>query len=117
MRVKYKYFLEDIRKGYNLPLLVTQDNYIFIQIKKGMYCLKQESLLAYNNLQQCLKPHGYSPVIGTHKLWEHKTRKNKFVLCVDDFGIKYFKKEDAEHILTCLGNHYKYKMDWKGENY
>ena len=57
MKVKYKYFPEDIRKRYHLPLLVTQDNYIYIPIKKGMYGLKQAALLAYDNLQQCLKPH------------------------------------------------------------
>ena len=117
IKVKYKYFPEEIWKHYNLPLLVTQDNYIYIQIRKGMYGLKQAALLAYDNLQQCLKPHGYTPVIGTHRLWEHKTRRTKFVLCVDAFGIKYFKKEDAEHLLTCPGKYYTYTTDWEEKNH
>ena len=39
------------------------------------------------------------------------------MLYVDDFGIKYFKKEDAEHLLTFLSKHYTYIMDWGGKNY
>ena len=58
MKVKYKYFPEDIQKRYSLHLLVTNDNYVLIRIKKGMYGLKQAALLAYDNLQQCLRPHG-----------------------------------------------------------
>ena len=46
MKIKYNYFLEYIRKCYNLPILVTQDKYIYIRIKKGMYSIKQVALLA-----------------------------------------------------------------------
>ena len=111
MKVKYMYFPEDIQKRYDLPLLVTQDNYIFICIKKGMYDLKQVALLAYDNLQECLIPYGYSPVIRTHGLWEHKSRPAKFVLCVNVFGIKYISNKDTENLLTCLGKYYPYTTD------
>ena len=32
--------------------------------------------------------------------------KNIFCQCVDDFGVKYFSKDDADHYLDFLKNHY-----------
>ena len=50
-------------------------------------------------------------------MWGHATRKTKFCLCVDDFGVKYFSKADAEHLLQALGQHYTYTSDWSGQNF
>ena len=47
----------------------------------------------------------------------HDTRPTIFCLCVDDFGIKYFSKEDANHLFQALGQHYKYTVDWKGTHF
>ena len=117
MKVKIKYFPPDIIQRYNLQQLVTSEGYVFIKIKKGMYGLKQAALLAYNNLKQTLAPYGYHPVEGTVGLWKHMSRPTKFCLCVDDFGIKYYSKEDAQHLLDSLSNHYKITTDWEGQNY
>ena len=46
--------------------------------------------------------HGYRPIFGTTGMWEHKTRQTKFCVCVDDFGINYFNKDNTEHLLGCL---------------
>ena len=46
MKVKYKYFPENIRNRYELDKKVTPDGYIFIRIKRGMYGLKQAAILA-----------------------------------------------------------------------
>ena len=89
MKVKYKYFPENIRNRYELDKKVTPDGYIFIRIKRGMYGLKQAEILAYCHLQEKLLQYGYKPIVGTVGLWEHKTRPTKFCVCVDDFGIKY----------------------------
>ena len=40
IRVKYHYFLQDIKDRYNLDLKVTPSRYIYIKIKKGMLKLK-----------------------------------------------------------------------------
>ena len=64
-----------------------------------------------------MKQYGYRPVLGTTGMWEHETRCTKFCFCVDDFVIKYFSKEEAQHLLDFLGKHYKYTTDWKGKNY
>ena len=80
-----------------------------------MYGLKQAAVLAYNQLKEKLLPKGYSPVNGTVGLWNHSTRKTQFCLCVDDFGIKYFNKNDADHLLRAIGDHYTYTTDWDGK--
>jgi hypothetical protein len=36
---------------------------------------------------------------------------------VDDFGVKYVKKEDMDHLVTTIGNRYAVKVDWKAEYY
>ncbi len=117
MRIKYKYFPQAVRDQYNLDNLVSPDGYIYIRIKKGMYGLKQASLLAYKHLVNQLAPYGYRPCPYTTGLWEHTTRRTKFCLCVDDFGVKYFSTADAEHLLTSLRNHYKISVDWAGTDY
>jgi len=92
MRVKYKYIPDDIKRKYKLADKVTPDGYVYIKIGKGMYGLKQASILAFQHLVRQLTPHGYRPCLYTTGLWEHDTRPTKFCLCVDDFGIKYFCK-------------------------
>ena len=69
--------------------------------------MKQAAILAYNQLKQKLLPHGYSPVIGTVVVWKHNTQQTKFCLCVDNFGIKYYNKVDANHLLQAIGRSYK----------
>ena len=55
-----------------------------------MLGLKQDALLAYKNLKDCLVPCRYEPIPDTVGLQRHKTRPIKFYLYVDDFGIKYW---------------------------
>ena len=117
MKVKYKYFPEDIRQKYQLDKKVTPDGYIYIKIKKGMYGLRQAAILAYNNLKKNLAQHGYHPIVGTVGLWQHDTRPTKFCVCVDDFGVKYYTKEDAIHLMNSLRTHYKCTTDWTGKTY
>ena len=117
MKVKLKHIPEDIRIKYNLYDKVTSNEYVYIKIKKGMYGLKQAAILAYKNLQDNIKPFGYAPVLGTVRVWQHETRPTTFCLCVDDFGIKYHTKNDAQHLLDAIGKSYKYTTDWTGSNY
>ena len=81
-----------------------------------MYGFKQAAVLTYNNLKKNMEQYGYQPVLGTTGMWEHATRRTKFCVCVNDFGIKYFSKDNTQHLLDCLGKHYKYTTDWKGRN-
>ena len=36
---------------------------------------------------------------------------------MDDFGVKYFSKDDANRLLNSLKNHYAISTDWEGRNY
>ena len=65
-----------------------------------MYGLKQAELLAYNFLKYNLATHGYARIPHTSGLWKHTTRRIIFCLCIDDFGIKYYNKDDAIHLIT-----------------
>ena len=79
--------------------------------------LKQVALLAYEHLKNSLEPYGYHPVKGTIGLWEYKTRPTKFCLCIDDFGIKYWSKEDADYLCNAIGTNFRYTIDPEGKNY
>ena len=50
-------------------------------------------------------------------MWKHETRDTIFCLCVDDFGVKYFSKEDVQHLHDTIATEYTCKIDWKGENF
>ena len=67
------------------------------------YGLKQAAVLAYNQLKAQLLPAGYAPIIDTVGMWQHATKRTKLCLCVDDFGIKYYGKEDNNHLLKAIG--------------
>ena len=40
-----------------------------------------------------------------------------FSLAVDDFAVKYTRKEDAEHLLNALKKDYIASEDWEGAKY
>jgi hypothetical protein len=82
-----------------------------------MYGLKQAAILTYQHLVNQLAPYGYHPCPFTTGLWSHDTRQTKFCLCVDNFGVKYFFKTDANHLLDSLRAHKKILVDWEGKNY
>ena len=97
MKVAIKYFPADIIEKYNLNSIV-HNGYVYIKIKKGMYGLKQASVLAYQHLSKLLIDGGYKQILGSLGMWKHETRQTLFCLCVDDFGVKYFSKEDVQHL-------------------
>ena len=102
MRIPIKVLPQDIIDRYSLLDLVDNQGYVYVKINKGMYGLKQAALLAYNKLVNHLAPFGYHPLPFSLGLWTHETRKTTFCLCVDDFGVKYFSLDDAEHLISAL---------------
>jgi hypothetical protein len=80
-------FPEEIVQKYNLNLLAV-GGWVYSEIRKGMYGLKQAGLLAIKLLQTLLAPFGYYPARHTPGLWLHKTRPISFTLVVDDFAVK-----------------------------
>jgi hypothetical protein len=50
-------------------------------------------------------------------LWKHKTRNIQFVLVVDDFGIKYVKRDDLDHLVAVLRRYYDVSVDIDGKEF
>ena len=82
-----------------------------------MYGLKQAARLAYEDLKKHLKKFGYEPDPIAQNIWKHSTRKTKFCLCVDDFGVQYFNADDAKHLINALKNKYDITVDFTGKNF
>jgi hypothetical protein len=50
-------------------------------------------------------------------MWKHNTHDIIFTLIIDDFGVKYMKKADAEHLMTTLHELYSVSKDWEDAPY
>jgi hypothetical protein len=118
MKIHRRYIPDEIIEEYSLtPAHFDSKGYLYVEIRKGMYGLKEAAILAYEQLRDHLAPYGYSPVAHTPGLWRHATRPTTFTLAVDDFGIKYFSKPDAQHLFDALSNRYELTIDWTGASY
>jgi hypothetical protein len=117
MRIKIADIPEEIIDFYNLRSIVTDDGYVHCEIRKGMYGLPQAGIIAQELLQQRLGKVGYHQSKIIPGLWVHETRNICFTLVVDDFAIKYVKKEDADHLLTALQKDYTISIDWEAKKY
>ena len=82
-----------------------------------MYGLKQAAVLAYDYLSDILTAAGYKPIPATLGLWKHVTRPTLFSLCVDDFGVKYFNKDDLNHLRSAVETKYTCKVDLSGRHF
>ena len=84
---------------------------VLVEIRKGMYGMKQAGRIAKDRLKQHLKASGYVPCRYTPGLFTHTSRKISFTVCVDNFGVKYTDKAYTQHLLTCLEIFYKCTTD------
>jgi hypothetical protein len=107
----------NIVEQYKLQGSMIRNGMVLVEIRKGMYGLPQAGIIANNRLQAHLKDHGYLPTAHTPGLFKHATRDITFSLVVDDFGIKYVDKADADHLLTSLQLIYQLTVDWTGTKY
>jgi hypothetical protein len=111
MKMLLSRFPEEIVQQYNRNALAV-DGWVYIEIRKGMYGLKQSGLLSNKLLQTRLAPFGYKPAQYTLGIWLHKTRPIYFTLVVDDFEVKYVGKQHAEHLRNALLRTYELTTDW-----
>jgi hypothetical protein len=111
MKMVVSRFPEEIIQKYNLNALAV-DGCVYIEIRKGMYGLKQAGLLAIQLLQTRLAPFGYYPARHTPGLWLHHTRLILFTLVVDNFPVKYVGKQHAEHLRNALLQTYELATEW-----
>ena len=116
LRIPLSMLPEEIIQHYNLEPLIHK-GHVYAEVRKGMYGFPHAGLIANEQLQRFLAPHGYRPVPITPGLWHHETRDLSFTLVVDDFGVKYVAEDDAKHLISCLKQHYKVSEDWTGSRY
>ena len=77
--VRYEYikilllwFPQDIIAQYKTMDLVDKDIFVYVEIRKGIYVLKQEDCLYFDCLVKLLKPHGYYPLRSNPDIWCHE---------------------------------------------
>jgi hypothetical protein len=113
-RVKMTDIPNKIINKYKLHEKAT-DGWVHFKVMRGMYGLPQASSNSHDELEERLNKEGYfkNPLVPA--LWKHKTRPTQIVLAVDNFGIKYFTKEDLDHLANTLKKYYDVKIDPDGK--
>jgi hypothetical protein len=116
VRIHISQIPDEFIEEYNLHQYV-HEGWVYFEITKGVYGLKQAGKLANDLLTERLELHGYYQCATTPGLWRHKWRPITFVLIVDDFGIQYVGRRHAEHLLRALQENYKVTTDWTGAKF
>ena len=88
-----------------------------MEIRKGMPGLNQSGRIANERLNKHLQKHGYSPCPHTTALWRHNTLTIVFTLVVDNFGVKYTSKHNADRLINALRTLYTVTVDQTGSLY
>ena len=117
MRIHASLIPDRIMEQYNLHEKVAKDGYVYVEINGGMYGLKQAGIIANKALKKRLLKHDYYECEHTPGLFKHKTRHIFFGLVVDDFLAGYVGKDNAEHLLNILREHYDASVDWRCERF
>jgi hypothetical protein len=116
MRLPISILPDEIIEKYGLKKLAV-DRWVYLDIRKGMYGLKQAVILANQVLQKRLKHFGYHPERHTPGIWLHTTKPTAFSLVVDDFAVKHVAENDAHHLRNALLRNYEITTDWGGTVY
>ena len=82
-----------------------------------MHVLPHTGLIAQEPIKKRLEKHGYNQSKVTPSLWKHNWHPIAFSLVVDDFGVKYARKEHADHFILALKQGYEIDEDWDGTKY
>ena len=64
-----------------------------------MYGIFQAGIIAHTALKEHLRPFGYEPVPITLEFCRHKKNGITFTLVVENFGIRYNRRYDSQHII------------------
>ena len=116
IRIPLKLLPRAIIDKYNLTPFIHNDKVLF-EVTQGMYGLPQAGLLAQQRLIAHLAESDYHECPDVPCLFRHSTNSVAFSLVVDDFGIKYKDKADADHLIACIRSLYELKVDWSGSQY
>ena len=113
--IQKKHLSQHIITKYDLHQYLDNDHILF-EVIRSMYGLPHAGRIAQEALIPHLAKHGYLQT-STPCLFRHTSNGTAFTLVVDDFGIKYRTKQDAEHLIACLKEKYDLTIRWNGEYY
>ena len=82
-----------------------------------MYALDQAGIIAHEAHNEHLKTYGYAPERITQVIWTHQDRDINSTLVVENFGIKYRNKMDANQLIAALQTKYEVTQYWTGGLY
>ena len=116
MRIPANLVPDSFIEAYNLKDKI-KNGYIYMRIIRGIYGLPHSGRLANELLKERLEKYGYRELPHTPGLFKHDWRPVWFTLTVDDFGIKYIGKHNAEHLIQVLEKWYEMETDWDGALY
>jgi hypothetical protein len=117
LRMKLELFSQDVFNEHGLKNKADADSKVFCKVKQGMYGLPQARIIAQELLTKQLLKAGYTQSAVTPGFWQHEWGPISFTLVIDNFGVKYINKADAEHLLTVLKQDYECDTDWDGTRY
>ena len=115
MKMKYLFNPVDIRERYNLHDKVTSDGYIHIKIEKRHVWLEISCHPCIRQLNQEPKTAWLYTNSWYSWMWKYETRQTHICVCINDFGIEYYSKDDITHFFSALKPTYEYTVDWEGE--
>ena len=91
---------DEVMEEYNVEQYLDDKGYAYVEITGAIYGLAQSGYLANQQLIKHLAKYDYYPSKQTPGVWHHKTKTIKFILVVDDFGVKYNGKNMHNNSLT-----------------
>jgi hypothetical protein len=101
MRMPISLFPTNIIDHYQLNNKVIKD-YVYMEIRKGMYGLPHPGILTNKLLKKRLTMHGYFKKPHISGLFSHKSHPIWLNLAVDDFGVKYIGEDTLQHLYNSL---------------
>ncbi len=108
---------DEVITEYKLHQFATPNGWVYVKVIRGIYSLPQAGSLGHDLLEHRLKKEGYFQSQTVPGFWKHKTKSIQFVLVVDDFGIKYLRREDLDHLLLSLKKYYDVAVDLNGKEF
>ena len=113
MRLKLRDLPEIMLKQHNLEAKATKESYVHVEIRY----IPQAGLIAQQLIKQRMNKMCYKQIDITLVFWMHEWCPIYFLLCVNDFGLKYFVKQHADHLMSVLREHFKISRDYKVKCY
>ena len=93
---------------------ISSNCWVYLETRKGMPGLKQDGRIANDQLKAHLPHFGFAPVPITPALWKLNIKPILVSLVVDNFGVKYIVKENADHLIQALQKFYTISINWTG---